>query len=127
MQILNIIFEIDSVLRKALKAKESLSRGNHNEGFPSLTINLKASVKRPSLNIKYFSGNPLKFQSFLDNFNAAIHENDKIPPIPQLFEIFLKGSTAGCISDLNFIADYYKQALETRATLWQATSNSNTF
>lgn len=109
-----------------MKTKESLSRGNHNESFPSLTINLKASVKRPSLNIKYFSGNPLKFQSFLDNFNAAIHENDKIPPIPQLFEIW-KGSTAGCISDLNFIADYYKQALETRATLWQATSNSNTY
>ena len=118
MQILNIIFEIDSVLRNALKAKESLSRGNHNESFPSLTINLKASVKRPNLNIKYFSGNPLKFQSFLDNFNAAIHEDDKIPPITQLFEIFLKSSTGGCISDLNFLADYHKQTLETRATLW---------
>ena len=76
LQILEIIFEIDSVLRKFSKDKQSSSRGNHKESFSSLTTNLKASVNLPTLNIKHFSWNSLEFQSFLDRFNAAIHEND---------------------------------------------------
>lgn len=30
--------------------------------------------------MKHFSGNPLEFHNFLDSFNAAIYENDNIPP-----------------------------------------------
>ena len=81
LQILEIIVEIDSVLREVSKDKEPSSQGNHNESFSSLTTNSKASVKLPNLNIKHFSGNSLEFQSFLDSFNAAIYENDNIPPI----------------------------------------------
>ena len=76
LQILEIIFEIDSVLRKVAKDKQSSSRRNHNESSSSLTTNLKASVNLPNLNIKHFSWNSLEFQSFLDRFYAAIHEND---------------------------------------------------
>ena len=53
-----------------------------------LTTNLKASVELPNLNIKHFSVNPLEFQSFLDSFNVAIHENDNISPITK-FIIYL--------------------------------------
>ena len=63
LQILEIIFKIDSVLRTVSKHKESSSRGNRNESFSSLTTNLKASVKLPNLNIKHFSG-------ILSNFTA---------------------------------------------------------
>ena len=95
MQILEIVFEIDSVLRKFSKDKESSSQGNHNESFSSLSANLKASVKLPNLNIKDFSGNPLEFQSFLDSFNAAVRETDNY------LKSFLKGPAAACISGLN--------------------------
>ena len=115
LQILEIIFEIDSFLRKVSKNKESSSRGNHNESFSSLATNLKAALKLPDLNIKHFSGNRLEFQSFLHSFNAAIHENDNIPPIAKFnyLKSFLKGPAVGCISGLNLTADNYKQALDT--------------
>ena len=95
MQILEIVFEIDSVLRKFSKDKESSSQGNHNESFSILSANLKASVKLPNLNIKHFSGNPLEFQTFFDSFDAAVREIDNY------LRSFLKGPAAGCISGLN--------------------------
>ena len=99
LEILEIIFEIDSVLRKVSKGKKSSLQGNHNATFSSLITNLKASLKLPNLNVKHFSGNPLEFQGFLDSFKTAIHENDNIPP-------------TGCISGLNLTVDNYKQALD---------------
>ena len=94
------------------KDKESSPRGNYNESFSSLTINLKVSVKLPNLNIKHFSGNPLELQGLLDSFKAAIHENDNIKPITKFnyLKYFLRGPAAGCISGLNLTTDNCKQA-----------------
>ena len=47
LEILEIIFEIDSVLRKMSKGKKSSPQGNHNANFSSLITNLKASLKLP--------------------------------------------------------------------------------
>ena len=117
LQILEIIFEIDSVLREVSKGEKPSSEGNHNENFSSLTTNLKTSVKLPNLNMNYFSRNPLDFQSFLDSFNAAIHENDNIPPMTKFnyLKSFSEGPGAGCMSGLNLTADNYQQALDTLA------------
>ena len=69
----------------------------------------------PKLTLKSFGGNPIEFQSFWDNFKAAVHENDSLEIITKFIYLrnYLDGSTLSAIAGLSLTSENYNEAVKT--------------
>ena len=123
LNIQETIFQIDSKLKKISISEEHSSSNSVNtnvnsnvNGFleNSFESRNNSNGKLPNLSIKCSNGNPIKFQSFFDQFRAAIHENDSLKSITKFnyLRAFLRGPALASISGLSLTSENYNQAIE---------------
>ncbi|KAG1656183.1 hypothetical protein GQR58_024091 [Nymphon striatum] len=107
-KILNTITHIDEVI-DSLNPSTDL-----NASIDSVnSFNQNSGVKLPKLSIKPFNGDILQFQSFLDQFNAAISSSnlnniEKFTYLKSLVE----GPAANCIAGLPLTANNFEIAFD---------------
>ena len=72
------------------------------------------NVKLPKITIEKFSGNPEKWQSFLDAFESLIGGNEELSEIDKFnyLKTFLAGDALGSIAGLTLTKENYKSAME---------------
>ena len=72
-----------------------------------------SGYKRPKLNLKRFSGDPLAYQSFWDSFQSAVHNEESLDDIVKFN--YLKGQLDGraalAIEGLALTAANYREAV----------------
>ena len=70
--------------------------------------------KLPKLEFPVFKGNPLKWQSFYDQFNISIHQNKTQSDIDRFncLRRYLVGQASATISGLTLNSENYKEALD---------------
>ena len=73
----------------------------------------KRSLRLPKLELREFSGNPLEWQSFWDQFQSSIHNNESINDVDRFLYLkkFLSGTALSTISGLTLSNDNYKEAV----------------
>ena len=73
----------------------------------------KHSLRLPKLELRAFSGNPLEWQSFWDQFKASFHNNESINDVERFLYLrkFLSGSALSTISGLTLSDGNYNEAV----------------
>ncbi|XP_066911811.1 uncharacterized protein [Clytia hemisphaerica] len=74
----------------------------------------KTNVKLPTLKIKQFSGNPADYQSFIESFNVAVHNEKSIPDVQKLNYLlgYLEGEAENLLKGFHLSSENYSKALE---------------
>ena len=74
----------------------------------------KNNVKLPTIKIKPFSGNPSDYQSFIESFNVAIHNEKSIPDVQKLTYLlgYLEGEAESLLKGFHLSAESYPKALD---------------
>ena len=67
----------------------------------------------PKLEIEPFTGDPIKFQSFIDNFHASVHSDTSISQVIKFTYLrsLLQGTALAAIDGLSLTNDNYEDAL----------------
>ena len=119
LNIQETIFQIDSKLKEISISEEHSVNTNVNSNVNGFLENSfesrnNSNGKLPNLSIKCSNGNPIEFQSFFDQFRAAIHENDSLKSIKKFnyLRAFLRGPALASISGLSLTSENYNQAIE---------------
>ena len=73
----------------------------------------KSEMKLPKLTMKKFNGDPLKYKSFIDSFNCAIHQNNDLSEIEKMTYLLnlVEGDAEQAIKGLQLSNENYKSAL----------------
>ena len=100
----HILAEISEKI-ESIKSTISSSASNVSEN--------KRSLRLPKLDLRAFSGNPLEWQSFWDQFQSSIHNNESINDVERFLYLrkFLSGTALSTISGLTLSNDNYKEAV----------------
>ena len=69
-------------------------------------------VKLPKISLPQFCGNPMKWTSFWDSFNSAIHTNQRSTSLIIFCKSLLEGSAYEAITGLALSATNYQEAVE---------------
>ena len=71
-------------------------------------------MKLPKLELKKFAGTTIKWSSFRDSFEAAVHKNASLSEVDKFnyLRSLLEGPAANSISGLQLINDNYARAIE---------------
>ena len=71
------------------------------------------SSKLPKIELPVFSGDPLKWQGFWDQFDISIHQNESLSDIDRFnyLKKYLSGPALGTISGLTLSSANYKEAV----------------
>lgn len=95
---------------KLLAALLADDKDSHSSGTRSTA---KADVKLPKLELPDFSGEPLEWQSFWDQFRAVIDESD-LPDVNKFTYLrsLLTGEAKAAIKGLSLTSAHYKHACE---------------
>ena len=72
------------------------------------------TVNLPKLEISKFNGDPTKWQSFFDSFQAAVGKSTNLTGVEKFnyLRCFLEGDALHAIAGFGFTNDNYKEALE---------------
>ena len=101
-----ILPEINSKLEKMRfkNSEQSFERGD----------NKILNTKLPELEFPVFKENPLKWQSFYDQFNISIHQNKTLNVVDRFNYLrrYLAGQALATISGLTLNSQNYKEALD---------------
>ena len=108
MTILRPSYEILAGLTMKL---ETLSGG---PPIPPSNSSVSVNCKLPDLELPVFKGQPLKWRSFWDQFEVAIHQNDSLSDINKFnyLKCFLTGEVLSSISGLALTSENYKGAVD---------------
>lgn len=89
----------------------SLTPSHHSETSRSST---SSQCKLPKFELQSFSGDPLSWQGFWDQFSTAIHENCSLTDIDRFnyLKRYLKDQASDTISGLTLSSENYKEAIE---------------
>ena len=85
-----------------------------NDVTVSTSSRTARSAKLPKLTLKSFGGNVIEFQSFWDNFKAAVHDNNTLEKITKFnyLKSYLYGTALSTISGLSLTGDNYDEAVK---------------
>ena len=97
-------------LEKIYQQDSSMPMTNMNSGGTENTTHCKL----PKIKMPEFSGDPLMWQGFWDQYQASIHNNSTIGDIDKLNYLkgCLKGEALSAVSGLHLSSDNYKEAVE---------------
>lgn len=73
----------------------------------------KNDIKLPTLKIKTFSGDPSDYQSFIESFTEAVHNNKNIPEVQKMNYLmgFLSGEAESLLKGFRLSGQSYPKAL----------------
>ena len=89
-----------------------------DHAYPGTVIHapttLPDRVKLPKLSLPHFNGNLMKWTSFWDSFDSAVHTNDRLPEVDKFNHLrsLLEGTARDAISGMSMTASNYKEAVE---------------
>ena len=74
----------------------------------------QSNIKLPKLELKHFSGDPMKWLEFWDSFERNVHENKSYSEVHKLsyLKACLDGAASTTIANLKIIGENYKPAVE---------------
>ena len=100
----------DLRLEKIYQQESSMPMTNMNSGGTANTTHCKL----PKIKMPEFSGDPLMWQGFWDQYQASIHNNSTIGDIDKFNYLkgCLKGEALAAVSGLYLSSDNYKEAVE---------------
>ena len=77
-------------------------------------VKVKTNVKLPTIKIKQFSGDPADYQSFIESFNVAVHNEKSIPDVQKLTYLlgYLEGEAENLLKGFHLSSENYPKALE---------------
>ena len=86
---------------------------NPVENTPIQPVNNASRVKLPKLFINKFSGDPSKWNSFWDTFEASVHNNSFLAPIDKFnyLKSYMEGAAAESIEGLSLTNANYEEAI----------------
>ena len=89
-----------------------------DHAYPGTVIHapttLPDRVKLPKLSLPHFNGNLMKWTSFWDSFDSAVHTNDRLPEVDKFNHLrsLLEGTARDAISGMSMTASNYREAVE---------------
>ena len=111
--------DVQEYKRKAevarIKVKECLRKSGVGTAAKVEDIERQVSgMKLPKMNPISFSGEAVKWRSFIEQFDASVHKNSKLSTIEKLtyLKSYLKGTAAEALECLPIIEDNYLEARE---------------
>ena len=109
-----VLARADLKLEK-LKKGQGLSNANHTVGSASIsTSGSSGHCRLPKLALPEFTGEPLEWQCFWDQYQVSIHNNSNISDIDKFN--YLKGCVRGealsAISGLTLTSENYQEAIQ---------------
>ena len=110
MQIVNPVNELEANIDLKIEELSVIKELPPSSVSSSATSNM---CRLPKMELPVFSGNPLKWQGFWDQFTVSIHENDRISDIDRFnfLKKYLSGDALSAVSGLNLNAENYKEAV----------------
>ena len=94
-------------------SRDSSERSESNLNSQSTEGRAKRHIKRPTINLPTFDGNPMDYQTFIDSFTSSIDNDDDLSKIDKF--TYLKGALRGkaknAIEGLRTTAENYDEAI----------------
>ena len=74
----------------------------------------KADIRLPKLNLKPYDGDPLKWKTFFDTFDCAVHKRDDMTNVEKMTYLIslLEGEAESCIGGITLSNENYEVALK---------------
>ena len=85
------------------------------QGYDSTLVGTSQNVSRlPKLTLPTFGGNPLKWQTFWDSFDSAVHSNNLLTNVQRLnyLRAHLEGEAARAVAGFPLTSVNYQQSLD---------------
>ena len=114
-----IFAKIESYEQKALRGTNVKIEGavptrQSGETSSGSGVHLTGKTKLPKLELQKFSGDPLKWQEFWDQFKTSIHSNETISEVERFSYLkrYLDGSALSTVSGLTLTTANYEEAVK---------------
>ena len=114
MEFLEPSHEVFASISVKLGKIRSKTRSTSFSVASSTPSSARANCKLPKLELSYFSGEPLEWQTFWNQFDVSVNENESLNDVDRFNYLlkFLSGKTLAAVKGLTLSSENYRQAVQ---------------